>query len=419
MKSTSYILMAAMIGLVSIAATAENEDKIKVTVVKHQGNETTILDTTFAESSGYTVEQFLKDNDLSPEETEIIDTDAFDGKYTWQRANSFLFISGDESEFELNSDPKKIIVETIFETDDNEVQEIIEEIREQEIIQEVIVINSENEEGERKVTTTTIVNGEKTTTEETIPNDQFIIMGDDKGETSEKVRDILKKLEVEMEGVEFDVKELENLMNDVRVEFIEFEDVMKDAEIDFEELEKQIKTEMKVIVNGESIDIESEDSNNSFQYIINESSDNPQSVTVITSGNGISENEVVFEEIDQLRNLEYTVAIVTRIDSKEDDSDLDNEEVFIADPAILPIEGPFYYPNPTQGQFRLEFFLPERGQTQVQIFDVQGRMVYEDNLGDFQGAFNQEIDLSNLESGTYVMNIMQNNLRLAEKIIVN
>ncbi|MEM9051152.1 MAG: T9SS type A sorting domain-containing protein [Bacteroidota bacterium] len=418
MRSTYYNLSAALIGLLTVAAIPEIDSEVKVTVVKHKGLETSVLDTTFDESTGYTVEQFLIDNGLNPEETEIIDTDAFDGKYTWKRDDSFLFLNGTNVNVDL-TDSKTVIVETIVESDKEELEEIIEDFVEKEVLEEVYVIKKDDGNGETTITTTTIVNGEKTTTEETVPSGEVIIMGDGEWESNENIQEILKKLEVEMEGLEFDFEELENTMKDVKVEFVEIEEVMKDAEIDFEELEKHMKTEMKVIVNGESIDIDSEDGNGSFKYIIKESSDSPQNVTVISTGKSFSEDEIVFEEVEALRDSEYTVAIVTRTNKQAEDSGMNDEEVFIADPAKLPIEGPFYYPNPTQGKFRLEFFLPERGQTQIQVFDMQGRMVYEDNLGNFQGAFNEEVNLSNLEPGTYVMNITQNNLRLAEKIIVN
>ncbi|MCH2214059.1 MAG: T9SS type A sorting domain-containing protein [Flavobacteriales bacterium] len=418
MKSTYYLLSAALIGLFTIAATSKNDSEVKVTVIKHKGLETLVLDTTFDESTGYTVEQFLIDNDLNPEKTEIIDTEEFNGKYTWKRNDSFLFLDGRDVKADLPY-PKTIIVEAIMKSDKEELEELTENLEETEVSEEIYEVKKGNDK--RGTTITTIVNGKKTTTKETIPSSKLMNMDDDGWKSNENIQEALKKLEIDIEGLEFDFEELQKTMRDFKIEFIEIEEVMKNDEIDFEALQSQFKTDVKVIVNGESLNVDSEDGSDSFQYIMTESNDRPYTVIEISAGKSLSGDENVFAEFEAIKDSEYTVAIVTRTNKRAtiEDSDINNEEVFISDQANLPIEDLFYYPNPTKGQLRLEFFLPERGQTQVQIFDVQGRKVYEDNLGNFQGAFNKELDLSNLESGTYVMNIMQNNLRLAEKIIVN
>jgi len=305
-----------------------------------------------------------------------------------------LFLNGEENSQNSSTAEEEIVIE-----------EIVEEITDEfsgESHKEIIVIKKEGKDGESVVTKTVIHNGEETVTEEVIGEDGFVfVLPED--EEIENMETIFEEMDIDVEGLE---KNLEGLGEDFEGLEEELKDLMKRLKIEQVIGVDGAQKELKVLIETMD-DIDSD-------VLIDTAFASPRKVRVIsnfTSHENHDNPNVFFRE---MTGKDYAVAIVTRSGKVENET-----QGFISDEVKLPIEGPFYYPNPTAGQFRLEFFLPERGQTQIQVFDMQGKMVYQDDLGDFQGAYKNEVDLNNLEPGTYVLNITQNSLRLAEKIIVN
>ena len=248
------------------------------------------------------------------------------------------------------------------------------------------------------------------------------ISGDDYDE-NEEIEIIVEQLQGEIENAFFynitndsDNVKIENINGEITIE-------LNGEELDLEELlknENLTDEQLELIQNG--MDNSQGVGNENAVYEINTSGDHQAKIIVITNDmteqRSTEDDDISVRTIDLnmegAMGLEHTIAIVSTLSGEED-----AENSFITDQVDLPIEGPSYYPNPSEGKFRLEFFLPERGQTQIQIYDMLGRMVFDENLGNFQGAYDDNIDISNLESGHYVMQITQNNLRLAEKLIVN
>jgi hypothetical protein len=398
MKKSIYFIGTLMAGLLATAAIPQNneDEKVKVTVVRYSAGQATVLDTTFEAASGYSVEQFLLDNDLDPSQTEIIDTDAFDGKYTVTGDNSFLFMrkagEGFSHSVEIDIDEQVPNEEAMTEIE-VEMEAVLSELTEDEMkkvithevkgpdnqrfVKEIVVIKSKDGNGKTVIKKRTNDNGEEDEIViEEIEEGQFVIAQGENVQT------------IDVEQIQGEIEEV------LLKEGIEIE-ISESAEINNEEPEEikvvRIKTERGEAKEGEEKQI--------------------QRQVVIYDNAWLDENG--FEE--EIHFPEYTIAVVTRAGGDESEE----TSSFTPDEIDLPIEGPTYFPNPTEGKFRLEFFLPERGQTQIQIFDMQGREVFSDNLGNFQGAYNNDIDISKLGRGTYILNINQNNLRLAEKIIVN
>lgn len=398
MKKSIYLIGTLPVGLLATAAIPQNneDEKVKVTVVSYAEGQATVLDTTFEAASGYSVEQFLLDNDLDPTQTEIIDTDAFDGKYTVKGDNSFLFMrkagDGFSHTVEIDIDEEVMNKEVVKEIE-VEIEAVLSELSEKEMehiimhevkgpetdgfIKEIIVTNAEDENGKTVIRQSINDNGEE---EEMVIEEsadgEFIIKkgGEIQSIHVEELKGEIEKVLI-TEGIEMDFKEpRETSYEEPR----EFKVIRINKEVTSNEPEEGSEAERKMIIY-----------------------DN------IWLGD---------KDFDQHFTMpEYTIAVVSRTKG-ENESDPSS---FTGDETELPIEGPTYFPNPNEGKFRLEFFLPERGQTQIQIFDMQGREVYSENLGSFQGAYKNDIDISNLGRGTYLLNINQNNLRLAEKIIVN
>ncbi len=76
------------------------------------------------------------------------------------------------------------------------------------------------------------------------------------------------------------------------------------------------------------------------------------------------------------------------------------------------------FPNPDQGAFRLQFELPEQGNTSIRIFNAAGRSIYDYELGAYSGPFSDEVDISQNGPGAYYLEITQGNKRLTKKVVL-
>lgn len=77
-----------------------------------------------------------------------------------------------------------------------------------------------------------------------------------------------------------------------------------------------------------------------------------------------------------------------------------------------------FSPNPSNGKFNLSFTLKEKKNVTINIFDINGNLVYSETLKDFQGTYNKEIDLSREEQGTFFLQIIQGMYDIIKKIII-
>ncbi len=63
------------------------------------------------------------------------------------------------------------------------------------------------------------------------------------------------------------------------------------------------------------------------------------------------------------------------------------------------------FPNPNNGQFNLAVNVPEQASVSYQVLDVQGAIVGQGVLGNVQGERVQNVQLSNLSAGMYLMRV--------------
>lgn len=64
-------------------------------------------------------------------------------------------------------------------------------------------------------------------------------------------------------------------------------------------------------------------------------------------------------------------------------------------------------PNPSRGPITLKFDVPNEGSTEIRVFDLNGALVFEQQLEGFSGIYSQQIDLSDESAGTYIISIVQ------------
>ncbi len=78
-----------------------------------------------------------------------------------------------------------------------------------------------------------------------------------------------------------------------------------------------------------------------------------------------------------------------------------------------------FFPNPSEGQFRLRFVLPDEGDTDIRVFSGTGQEVYRERLRNFSGEYNKRIDLGNdLSRGIYFLQVTRNGKGMVERLII-
>lgn len=83
----------------------------------------------------------------------------------------------------------------------------------------------------------------------------------------------------------------------------------------------------------------------------------------------------------------------------------------------LKVEGLSAYPNPTYGDLKLNF-QAEALPTNVRIIDVQGRVLFQETLNNFDGNYNRDLDVSNGTPGVLVISITQGGKVFTKNIVL-
>ena len=76
------------------------------------------------------------------------------------------------------------------------------------------------------------------------------------------------------------------------------------------------------------------------------------------------------------------------------------------------------YPNPNNGEFTVKFNSFSTKNVKVKVYDIRGRTILNNKYSN-SGSFNQRINLSNVESGMYLINVSDGIKKATRKIIVN
>lgn len=84
---------------------------------------------------------------------------------------------------------------------------------------------------------------------------------------------------------------------------------------------------------------------------------------------------------------------------------------------LLQLDDVSYYPNPNNGSFTLRFAADDKP-TQVRVIDMMGKEVYAEDLQNFSGIYDKQIDLSDSEKGVYILQIIQGKKTWNKKLAV-
>jgi membrane-associated protease RseP (regulator of RpoE activity) len=97
---------------------------------------------------------------------------------------------------------------------------------------------------------------------------------------------------------------------------------------------------------------------------------------------------------------------------------LEEKAAVIGDPASLGIGSVNFFPNPSNGQFDLMFNLYDVGDVNIQIFNSNGGLVYNEQIAGFTGYFNNNVDISNNAKGIYFLIVEQNGKTVSKKVVL-
>ncbi|MEZ5148959.1 MAG: T9SS type A sorting domain-containing protein [Bacteroidales bacterium] len=144
-------------------------------------------------------------------------------------------------------------------------------------------------------------------------------------------------------------------------------------------------------------------------------------ITTEENTNGEDENVFVrkFDAKDGNKVVIVKSHVIIRELSDKDSETLEKSGVKMDEgKEILEIDDLTFNPNPNNGKFTLAFTTPDQSNTSIDIYDMNGKNVYTENIKNFNGRYEKEIDISNEKNGVYFLKIQQDNKISTRKIIL-
>ncbi len=75
-------------------------------------------------------------------------------------------------------------------------------------------------------------------------------------------------------------------------------------------------------------------------------------------------------------------------------------------------------PSPSNGYFNFKFDAQNSGQAEIAVFDIQGKQIYKEYLGEINGTFTRDFDLSSATKGQYIIRFRHENKIFTKKLIL-
>jgi len=77
------------------------------------------------------------------------------------------------------------------------------------------------------------------------------------------------------------------------------------------------------------------------------------------------------------------------------------------------------FPNPSNGQFNVEFKSQNTSEVEIVIFDLMGRIVFKEKYSTNATSFKERVNIQNISSGIYVLQVKRGNEISSQKIHIN
>lgn len=81
------------------------------------------------------------------------------------------------------------------------------------------------------------------------------------------------------------------------------------------------------------------------------------------------------------------------------------------------INGLTVYPNPSNGNFNIQYDNPISEETKVSVYDMRGRKIFENTYAN-QSTFNENIQLDNAQAGIYLLTVVDGTRKVVKRIAV-
>ena len=107
---------------------------------------------------------------------------------------------------------------------------------------------------------------------------------------------------------------------------------------------------------------------------------------------------------------DFTIVIVSEVDQSTNKKKRISKQTADVDVNL--------YPNPAKNTANLELNFGEKAMTEIQVIDMNGKVIYQSNLGEIEGNYRQEFDLSEWSNGVYIIEITHGDDMIKEKLIV-
>ena len=132
------------------------------------------------------------------------------------------------------------------------------------------------------------------------------------------------------------------------------------------------------------------------------------------------DHDVFFFDKDQ-DVVKRKVIIIKKEINKEESEEIEMRE----EPSFPEIKGSELkltgfnaFPNPTDDIINVSF-VAEKSPIVVQVYDISGKEVYRKEIQDFDGYFNEDINLGKFTQGNYILYVVQNNSVFSHNIVLN
>lgn len=127
-----------------------------------------------------------------------------------------------------------------------------------------------------------------------------------------------------------------------------------------------------------------------------------QSLTQIASPNGLQPNKQVFDLVNNTQQSAYSIFIAHFIPNALSNETFTNYSFSI-------------FPNPNNGEFTVEINSVDFVETSLEIFDMLGKLIYNQNLNSNQTTINTKY----IEKGVYLVKLTRGNQTTTSKIVIN
>ncbi|MBL7952679.1 MAG: PDZ domain-containing protein [Flavobacteriales bacterium] len=128
-------------------------------------------------------------------------------------------------------------------------------------------------------------------------------------------------------------------------------------------------------------------------------------------------------EMDQMRrDFRQDMRVETRIRIERKQL-TDEEKALLKNKGVTTLDNELklgdmnVFPNPSNGFFRLQFDVAEKGDLFVNVHDAKGEKVYEERISGFKGRYERTLDLTDKATGTYYLVVEQGGKSVAEKLV--